>query len=144
MRSDAILVVDDNPDDVMFTVRAFRKNNFDNEIVVAHDGAEALDLLLPEGDTEPLRPAFVLLDMNMPRMSGLEVLKYLRSDVSTLSLPVIVLTTSAEEQDITQSYRSGANSYVRKAFSFPEFLETTKVLGTYWLEINEKAPDPSH
>ena len=140
MRTDAILLVDDNPDDVVFTLRAFKKNNFRNKIVVASDGAQALDLLLPGDGRVALQPVIVLLDLNMPKVNGLEVLHRLRADLSTQLLPVIVLTTSSEDRDITESYRLGANSFVRKSLTFPEFLETAKVLAAYWLQVNEQAP----
>jgi two-component system response regulator len=139
MRTDAILLVDDNPDDVYLTLHAFRQNNILNEILVAHDGVEALDLLLPTGPDRPVRPAIVLLDINMPRMGGLEVLKRLRSDPRTRSLPVIMLTTSTEDRDIAESYDGGANSYVAKPVTSEQFLEAAKTLGVYWLGLNIQA-----
>jgi two-component system, response regulator len=138
MQTDVILLVDDNPDDVTLTLRAFKKNNIKNEIVVANDGVAALDLLLPADDATPLRPAIVLLDLNMPRMNGLEVLRRLRSDPATKLLPVIVLTTSNEDRDIAESYAFGANSFVRKPVTFEEFLEAARILGLYWLDINQQ------
>jgi two-component system response regulator len=141
MNSGAILLVEDNPDDVMFTLRAFAKNNISNEVVVARDGEQALDHLLPETG-EAMRPALVLLDVNLPKIDGLEVLRRIRADARTQSLPVVVLTTSNEERDIVESYRLGANSYVRKPVVFAEFLAATKVLGVYWLLLNEPAPEP--
>jgi two-component system response regulator len=140
MQSEQILLVEDNPDDVTFTRRAFRKNNFDTTIIVASDGAEAVDLLLPQPGTEPLRPTFVLLDINLPRMSGLEVLRRLRSEASTKLLPVIMLTTSNDARDVLTSYQFGANSFVRKPVEFGDFLCAVKALGTFWLEVNEAAP----
>jgi two-component system response regulator len=137
--NDAILLVDDNADDVFLTVNAFRKSDIDNEIVVARDGVEAMDLLLPSDGSAPLRPAIVLMDINMPRMGGLEALARLRADVLTRYLPVIMLTTSAEERDITESYIGGANSYVRKPVTSTEFLEAAKALGVYWLTVNVAA-----
>jgi two-component system response regulator len=136
----AILLVEDNPDDVAFTMRAFSKNDFRNPIVVASDGAQALDLLLPQDDQEPLRPCMILLDLNLPRVNGLDVLRRLRSEPATQTLPVIVLTTSSEDRDIVESYHLGANSYVRKPVMFEDFLKATKVLGIYWLSINQSAP----
>jgi two-component system response regulator len=137
--NDAILLVDDNADDVFLTVNAFRKSDIDNEIVVARVGVEAMDLLLPSDGSAPLRPAIVLMDINMPRMGGLEALARLRADVLTRYLPVIMLTTSAEERDITESYIGGANSYVRKPVTSAEFLEAARALGVYWLTVNVSA-----
>jgi len=140
MNGDAILLVEDNPDDVLFTLRAFKKNNMSNEIIVATDGAAAIDLLLPSDQTPPLRPALVLLDVKLPKIDGLEVLRRIRADPRTQPLPVVVLTTSSEERDIVESYRLGANSYVRKPVVFNDFLEATNVLGLYWLLINQSPP----
>ena len=140
MNSDAILLVEDNPDDVLFTLRAFKKNNMSNEIVVATDGAAAIDLLLPSDQTPPLRPSLVLLDVKLPKIDGLEVLRRIRADPRTQPLPVVVLTTSSEERDIVESYRLGANSYVRKPVVFNDFLQATNVLGLYWLLINQAPP----
>ncbi len=136
MRNDPILLVDDNPDDVYLTIHAFRQNDIANEIVVANDGVWALDLLLPSDDRPPLRPAIVLLDINMPRMGGLELLSRLRADPRTRALPVIMLTTSTEDHDIAESYSGGANSYVAKPVTSEEFLEAAKTLGVYWLGLN--------
>lgn len=135
-----ILLVEDNPDDVMFTMRAFERNNISNEIVVASDGAEALEYLLPQDESRALTPALILLDVNLPKVDGLEVLRRIRSNSRTSGLPVVVLTTSSEERDIVESYRLGANSYVRKPVIFGEFVDATKVLGVYWLLVNEPAP----
>ena len=139
MRNGMILLVDDNPDDVYLTVHAFRQNKIDNEIVVAQDGVEAVDLLLPGDGTAPLRPQIVLLDINMPRMGGLEVLSRLRADSRTRALPVIMLTTSTEDRDIAESYLNGANSYVPKPVTSAEFLAAAKTLGIYWLDLNVQA-----
>jgi two-component system response regulator len=144
MRTDQILLVDDNPDDVYLTIHAFRQNGIPNEIVVARDGTEALDLLHPTGSTAPLRPIIMLLDINMPRMGGLEVLTHLRSDPRTRSLPVIMLTTSTEDNDIAKSYSRGANSYVAKPVTSQEFLEAAKTLGVYWLGLNLQASPDSY
>jgi two-component system response regulator len=135
-----ILLVEDNPDDVAFTLRAFAKNNISNEIVVARDGAEALELLHPADRDTALRPVLILLDVKLPKYDGLEVLRRIRADPDTQPLPVVVLTTSSEERDIMESYRLGANSYVRKPVVFAEFLTATNVLGMYWLLVNEPVP----
>jgi two-component system response regulator len=140
MNNQPILLVEDNPDDVMFTLRAFRKNNIGNEIVVATDGEKAIDILFPENDTVPFRPAIVLLDVKLPKVNGMDVLRRIRADPRTQSLPVIVPTTSSEETDIVNSYRLGANSFVRKPVDFDDFVHAASVLGVYWLLVNEPAP----
>jgi two-component system response regulator len=140
MSDGPILLVEDNPDDVMFTLRAFAKNHIRNEIVVASDGEVALQLLFPENDGHPIRPALVLLDINLPKIDGLEVLRHIRDHDRTRALPVVVLTTSNEERDILESYRIGANSFVRKPVVFGEFVEAANVLGVYWLLVNQPAP----
>ena len=142
MTEKIILLIEDNPDDELLTRRAFQKNNILNTVVVAHDGAEALDLLLGSGvGGEPLQPpAVILLDLNLPKISGLEVLRQLRSHDRTRLLPVVILTSSREEQDLIEGYRLGANSYVRKPVDFAEFLEATRQLGLYWLMLNEAPP----
>jgi two-component system response regulator len=143
MSDGPILLVEDSPDDVLFTRRAFAKNHIQNEIVVANDGEEALQKLFPEDGTAPLRPALILLDIKLPKVDGLEVLSRIRGHDSTAALPVVVLTTSNEERDIVESYRLGANSFVRKPVVFSEFLNAANVLGMYWLLVNETAP-PRH
>jgi two-component system response regulator len=140
MNGGTILLVEDNPDDVMFTLRAFERNKISNQIVVAHDGAQALEYLIPEDDSKAITPALILLDVNLPKVDGLEVLRRIRSNSRTAGLPVVVLTTSSEERDIVESYRLGANSFVRKPVIFGEFVDATKVLGVYWLLVNEPAP----
>jgi two-component system, response regulator len=139
MTQDPILLVEDNPDDVLLTMRAFGKNRISNEVVVATDGEQALSLLLP-AQGEPIRPALVLLDVKLPKIDGLEVLRRVRADDRTRNLPVVVLTTSNEERDIVDSYRLGANSFVRKPVVFDEFVRAVNVLGVYWLLVNEPAP----
>ena len=135
-----ILLVEDNPDDEHLAVRALRKHNIVNEIAVARDGQQALDYLLD--DTKPL-PALVLLDLNLPKVSGLEVLQRLRSAERTAMLPVVILTTSKEDQDLLASYRSGCNSYIRKPVSFAQFAEAMRHLKVYWLVLNEPPPTDS-
>ena len=142
MTEKIILLIEDNPDDELLTRRAFQKNNILNTVVVAHDGAEALDILLGSSvEREPLPPpAVILLDLNLPKISGLEVLRQLRSHDRTRLLPVVILTSSREEQDLIEGYRLGANSYVRKPVDFAEFLGATRQLGLYWLMLNEAPP----
>jgi two-component system response regulator len=144
MSDKIILLVEDNADDELLTKRAFQKNNILNEVVVAHDGVEALDYLFATGPHEGRSlnppPAVILLDINLPRIGGLEVLRRLRADERTRMLPVVVLTSSREEQDLVESYRLGANSYVRKPVNFADFVEATRQLGMYWLMLNEQPP----
>ena len=142
MNDAPILLIEDNPDDVMLTMRAFAQNTIANKIVVASDGAAGLAHLLPEDGSEPLHPAVILLDLNLPKISGLELLRLIRANPRTQALPVVVLTTSAEERDIVESYRLGANSFVRKPVVFTEFVEATRVLGMYWLLFNQPPPLP--
>jgi len=131
-----ILLVEDSPDDVLLTRRAFTKNQIGNAIVVAEDGEQALRHLFDEA----LQPALILLDIKLPKVDGLEVLRRIRADDRTRHLPVVVLTTSNEERDIGTSYRLGANSFVRKPVVFEEFVTAVNALGVYWLLINEPAP----
>lgn len=142
-----ILLVEDNPDDVALTLRAFKKAGIVNPIVVARDGAEALDWLFLEGEfaqRDPtVQPAIILLDLKLPKVDGLEVLKRLRNNPRTRLLRVIVLTSSREEQDILTSYDTGANSYIRKPVDFDRFLEAVGQIGLYWLLLNEVPPTPS-
>ena len=135
-----ILLIEDNPDDIALTLRALSKNNIRNEVVVAQDGAAGLAYLLPEDGSKPLRPALTLLDINLPKVSGLELLRQVRADPRTRSLPIVVLTTSKEEHDLVESYELGANSFVRKPVIFNEFVEATRVLGVYWLLLNQAPP----
>lgn len=139
MTREQILLVEDSPDDVLLTMRAFGKNHISNEVIVATDGEQAVNLLLPD-EGEALRPALVLLDIKLPKIDGLEVLRRIRADDRTRSLPIVVLTTSNEERDIVDSYRLGANSFVRKPVVFEEFVKAVNVLGIYWLLVNQPAP----
>jgi two-component system response regulator len=137
-----ILLVEDNPNDVILTERAFQKSKIANDLHVVHDGAEALDYLLgPEAGT-PARPfpALVLLDLKLPKVDGLEVLRRVREDPRTKLLPVVILTSSNEEQDIIRGYGNGANSYIRKPVDFNQFTEAVSSLGLYWLVLNEQPP----
>jgi CheY-like chemotaxis protein len=144
MEDKMILLVEDNPDDEALTVRALKKNNIGNRLVVARDGVEAIDFLFAKGayaDRDPSDlPQVILLDIKLPKMDGLEVLKRIRADQSTALLPVVILTSSKEERDLIQGYKLGANSYVRKPVDFSQFLEAVRQLGLYWLVINETPP----
>lgn len=144
MHTKIILLVEDNPDDETLTLRALSKSKILNEIVVARDGAEALDYLFGTGahagrDTS-IQPQLILLDLKLPKIDGLEVLKRLRADSRTALLPVTVLTTSNEERDVVTSYRLGVNSYVRKPVDFDSFIEAVRQLGLYWLVLNIAPP----
>jgi two-component system response regulator len=139
-----ILLVEDNPDDEALTLRALNKNNIKNDVVVARDGAEALDYLFGTGkyagrDTA-LMPQVVLLDLKLPKIEGLEVLRRVRADERTKLLPVVILTSSNEDQDRIAGYGLGANSYVRKPVDFSQFLDAARHLGLYWLVLNEAPP----
>lgn len=139
-----ILLVEDNPDDEALTLRALKKNNIGNEVVVARDGAEALDYLFGTGaysgrDTRVM-PAVTLLDLKLPKVDGLEVLHRIRADDRTKLIPVVILTSSKEEQDLINGYKQGANSYIRKPVDFAQFIEAMRHLGLYWLVINEPPP----
>ena len=139
-----ILLVEDNPDDVTLTLRAFKKSNILNEVVVASDGVEALDYLFATGayadrDTN-MMPQLILLDLKLPKLDGMEVLRQMRADERTKLLPVVILTSSKEEQDVIDGYNLGANSYIRKPVDFSQFLEAIQQLGLYWLVLNEALP----
>jgi two-component system response regulator len=145
MEEKVILLVEDNPDDEALTIRALKKNNILNVVVVARDGVEALDYLFGTGkysgrDTT-MMPEMILLDLKLPKLDGLEVLRRLRNDERTAILPVVVLTSSKEENDLVESYRLGANSYVRKPVDFNQFSEAVRQLGLYWLVLNELPPN---
>ncbi|MCL4530006.1 MAG: response regulator [Chloroflexi bacterium] len=144
MNEKTILLVEDNPDDEALTIRALQKNNIRNNVVVAHDGAEALDYLFCAGiyagrDPNDM-PQVILLDLKLPKVDGIEVLRRIRADTRTSLLPVVILTSSKEEQDMVQSYKNGANSYVRKPVDFNQFVEAAHQLGLYWLVLNEVVP----
>jgi two-component system, response regulator len=144
MESKTILLVEDNADDEALTFRALMKNNIGNQLIVARDGAEALDYLFATGPHSGrdvnLGPQVVLLDLNLPKVSGLEVLRQLRANERTKYLPVVILTSSNEEQDRFRGYENGANSYVRKPVDFNQFMEAVRQLGLYWLILNEQPP----
>ncbi len=136
-----ILLVEDNSNDELLTLRAFKKNNIMNEIVVTRDGQEALDFLFCEGEYEQRQqksnPQVILLDINLPKIDGLEVLRRLRENEKTSLIPVVIMTTSDEQEDILSSYKLGANSYVRKPVDFEKFMDAVKQLGLYWLVLNQ-------
>jgi two-component system response regulator len=136
-----ILLIEDNPDDVELTMRALSKNNIVNEVVVVCDGVEALDYLFGTGKyAGRVLPELVLLDLKLPRIDGLEVLKRLRADERTKLIPVVILTSSKEESDLISGYELGANSYIRKPIKFDEFVKVVGELGLYWLVLNEPPP----
>jgi len=144
VKSKIILLVEDNPSDVGLTRRALAKSHVANELVVAEDGREALDYLFGAGahagrDVTEM-PALVLLDLKLPKVDGLQVLRQIRADDRTSRLPVVILTTSREEQDVAQSYDLGANSYIRKPVDFTQFAQAVEQMGLYWLVLNESAP----
>jgi two-component system response regulator len=138
MNRGPILLVEDNPDDIELTMRALEKNHIANEVIIAKDGVEAIACLF---DQQPaLVPSVILLDLKLPRVSGIEVLRRIRGDHRTRLFPVVVLTSSREDRDLVESYALGANSYVRKPIHFGEFVEAVRQLGMYWLLLNESAP----
>ena len=144
MNDKVILLVEDNPDDEALTLRALRKNNIRNEVITARDGADALDYLFGAGehagrDTGD-QPQVILLYLNLPKLDGLEVLRRIRADARTKLLPVVILTSSKEDQDLIRGYAQGANSYIRKPVDFEQFSEAVRQLGLYWLVLNEPPP----
>jgi len=144
MKDKVILLVEDNPDDVELTKLAFEKNNIANNVIVARDGVEALDYMFGTGiyagrDIKDM-PVVVLLDLKLPKIDGLEVLKRIRQNETTKLIPVVILTSSAEQQDVIKGYSLGANSYIRKPVEFNQFVESMKYLGLYWLVWNEPLP----
>jgi two-component system response regulator len=136
-----ILLVEDNPDDEALTIRAFQKSNVRNRVSVARDGAEALERLvaIDNGDEPP--PLLILLDLKLPKVDGLEVLRHIRAGKRTRLIPVVVLTTSIEQEDVLAGYRGGANAYVRKPVNFADFAEAVKAIGMFWLLLSEQPPD---
>lgn len=142
--SPRILLVEDNDDDVALTLRAFERNKLREQVAVVRDGREALDFILCEGQhagRDPARmPDLILLDLNLPKINGLQVLERLRQHLPSRYVPVVVLTSSIEERDIAESYRLGANSYVQKPVDYGQFLDATRDLGLYWLGLNRRVP----
>ena len=132
-----ILLVEDDPDHELLTIRALKKSNIANDVRVARDGAEAVEMLF---GAEPLKPQVILLDLKLPKVEGLEVLRKIREAPETRMLPVVVLTSSDEERDVVRSYQLGVNSYIRKPVNFNDFAEATRQLGMYWLVLNECPP----
>ncbi len=145
METKVILLVEDNPRDEALTLRALKKSNIINEVVVVRDGVEALDYLFGRGAFEgrdtSIKPQLVLLDLKLPKIDGLQVLQTIRENENTKRLPVVIFTSSSEEEDMIKSYELGANSYVRKPVEFEKFLEATRQLGIYWLVLNEAPPN---
>ncbi len=144
MSKKSILLVEDNPDDELLTLRAFKLNKIHNPVVVTRDGQEAIEYLFGEGPHQGRdlseKPTVVLLDLKLPKIDGLEVLKRIREDERTRMLPVVILTSSREDQDMVSGYRHGCNSYVRKPVNFEEFVEAARQLGLYWMLLNEAPP----
>ncbi len=144
MAEEIILLVEDNQDDVLLTKRAFKKSNILNELVVAKDGVEALDYLFGTGAHEgrdlSIMPVLILLDLRLPKLDGIDVLRRIRSDERTKLIPVVVLTTSKEQKDLIESYSLGANSYIRKPVDFDQFVQAVRQLGLYWVLLNEPPP----
>lgn len=138
MTNKTILLVEDNSSDELLALRAFKRNNIINEVVVAHDGEEALNVLFGSADRPPIElPAVILLDLSLPKVDGLEVLRQLRANDRTKFVPVVILTAYRKESDVVNVYKNGANSYIRKPIDFDEFTEAVKNIGVYWLLLNE-------
>ena len=143
MNDRTILLVEDNPKDEALTLRALKKHNIGNDVVVARDGAEAIERLFGQaGSGRPPLPQLVLLDLKLPKIDGLDVLRRIRSEERTKLLPIVILTSSVEDRDLLEGYRLGANSYVRKPVDFVEFAEAVRQLGLYWLILNRPPPAP--
>lgn len=138
--NDVILLVEDNPDEQALAIMALQKSNITNRIVVAHDGVEALEFLFGTNGRERVVPAVILLDLKLPRLSGIETLERIRADETTAYIPVVMLTTSDSDCDVARAYKSGVNSYVRKPIEFSEFSNVTARLGMYWLLLNRRPP----
>ena len=145
MSNETILLVEDNPDDLALALRALKKGNVGKKIVVARDGVEAIEYLFPQNGRSNMleTPQLIVLDLKLPKVGGLEVLRQIRSDERTKYLPVVILTTSIEQQDIVNCYSNGASSYIRKPVDFSRFYEVIKQVGTYWLGLNESMPKGS-
>jgi len=141
MTDQAILLVEDNPDDEALTLRAMRKSGIINTVTVARDGAEALRLIFADASAGATLPGLILLDLNIPKVDGLEVLRRIRADERTVIIPVVVLTSSAQDEDIRRSFHGGANAYVRKPVNFAEFTDAIETIGKFWLLLNEAVPD---
>jgi two-component system response regulator len=142
MTGRTILLVEDNADDELLTIRALQRNNLLNEVTVARDGAEALGLLFDGEEEELTRPGLILLDLKLPKIDGLEVLRRIRTDPRTRHIPVVILTASHEQEDVVAGYEGGANAYVRKPVRFSDFSDAVKAVGMFWLLVNEPAPGP--
>lgn len=140
MNKPYILLVEDNPDDIELTQRAFAKNHIINEVVVLRDGAEACEFLFTQGRSGRGLPQVILLDLKLPKVSGLEVLERVRANKNTALIPTVILTSSKQEEDLLEGYRLGVNSYVRKPVDFNEFVEAVRQVGLYWLVLNEAPP----
>ena len=140
MQDKVILLVEDNSDDELLTLRALKNINISNEVIVARDGQQALDYFFGDGASTRTTPTVMLLDLKLPKVDGLEVLRRIRADERTRMQPVVILTSSKEEQDLLTSYRHGANSYIRKPVDFSQFQEAIRQLGLYWLVMNEAPP----
>ena len=142
MNDKQIMLIEDNPDDRDLTIRALKKNNVLNPVTVARDGAEALTMLLGDGHRDQDSPALILLDLKLPKVDGLEILRRIRADQRTRVVPVVVLTSSKEDEDLRSAYDLGANGYVRKPVVFSEFTDAVHTVGLFWLLLNQPPPEP--